>query len=95
MSSLDEKDILASDGGDQDLPQLSTETMNALLEFYKEQEERELKLQEINEGKIPNTFDENWVRINVFHSFHISHFQNLNFFFLHLSGPGGKRFLGT
>ncbi|KAB7498832.1 Protein-lysine N-methyltransferase n6amt2 [Armadillidium nasatum] len=43
-----------------DPPQLSAETMKALLEFYEEQEEREQKLQEISEDRVPDTFEENW-----------------------------------
>ncbi|XP_076041736.1 EEF1A lysine methyltransferase 1 isoform X2 [Oratosquilla oratoria] len=45
---------------DDDRPQLSSDTMNALLEFYKEQDEREQKLQEIQGGCVPDNFDENW-----------------------------------
>ncbi|MCL4123738.1 UNVERIFIED_CONTAM: hypothetical protein GTU68_029563 [Idotea baltica] len=43
-----------------DVPQLSMDTMKALLEFYKEQEDRESKRKEIAEGNIPDSFDENW-----------------------------------
>lgn len=47
---------------DDEVLQLSAETMDALLEFYKEQQEREDRLREIEEGNIPETFEENWVR---------------------------------
>ena len=45
--------------------QLSADTMSALLEFYKEQEEKEQKLKDINDGNIPENFEENWVRFNI------------------------------
>ena len=48
-----------SDHEDETL-QLSSDTMKALLEFYNEQDEREEKLREIEDGKIPETFEENW-----------------------------------
>lgn len=47
---------------DDEVLQLSAATMDALLEFYKEQQEREDRLREIEEGNIPDTFEENWVR---------------------------------
>ena len=46
---------------DDDVPTLSAETMGALMEFYKEQEERNEKLRQIEEGQVPETFDEDWV----------------------------------
>lgn len=50
---------------DDEVLQLSAATMHALLEFYSEQQEREDKLREIEEGNIPETFEENWVRKRV------------------------------
>lgn len=46
---------------DDDLPQLSAGTMAALMEFFKEEEERKDKLRQIEEGEIPDTFEEDWV----------------------------------
>ncbi|ROT73865.1 hypothetical protein C7M84_007669, partial [Penaeus vannamei] len=45
---------------DDDLPQLSAGTMAALMEFFKEEEERKDKLRQIEEGEIPDTFEEDW-----------------------------------
>merc|ERR1739838_49880 len=45
---------------DDETPGLSNDTMSALLEFYKEQQERENKLQEIASGIIPDSFEEDW-----------------------------------
>ncbi|KAG7163565.1 EEF1A lysine methyltransferase 1-like [Homarus americanus] len=40
--------------------ELSAETMGALMEYYMEQAEREQKLREIEEGDVPDSFEENW-----------------------------------
>ncbi|XP_066980968.1 EEF1A lysine methyltransferase 1 [Macrobrachium rosenbergii] len=45
---------------DDDAPALSAATLGALLEFFKEQEERNDKLRQIEEGEIPDNFDEDW-----------------------------------
>lgn len=50
-----------SDGDDDDLPQLSAATFNALQEFYKEQEEREINKANISVQDGP--IEENWVTI--------------------------------
>lgn len=49
-----------SNESDDETLHLSAETMSALMEFYREQEEREQKMKEIEEGNIPNNFEENW-----------------------------------
>ncbi|KAK8724616.1 hypothetical protein OTU49_011175 [Cherax quadricarinatus] len=51
---------MSSGESDDDSLQLSAQTMGALLEFYKEQEERADKLRQIEEGDIPEFFEENW-----------------------------------
>ncbi|XP_045600336.1 EEF1A lysine methyltransferase 1 [Procambarus clarkii] len=51
---------MSSSESDDDSLQLSAQTMGALLEFYKEQEERKDKLRQIEEGDIPDFFEENW-----------------------------------
>ncbi|KAK4301670.1 hypothetical protein Pmani_026199 [Petrolisthes manimaculis] len=49
-----------SSSSDDEVLQLSAATMGALMEFYKEQQEREDRMKEIEEGNIPETFEENW-----------------------------------
>lgn len=54
-----------SEDSDENLLQLSSETFAALQEFYREQETRENKLQEILNAQRTNeniTFEENWVK---------------------------------
>lgn len=48
---------------DEDIPQLSKETLLALNEFYNEQKEKEQKLTHLKENKdnLNYNFDENWV----------------------------------
>lgn len=41
--------------------ELSGDTMKALQEFLVEQRERDDKLKMIQEGNVPDTFEENWV----------------------------------
>ena len=47
---------MASDGEDDDVPELSGQTLAVLQEFLKEQEERELNL-----ATTETRFDEDWV----------------------------------
>ncbi|XP_063845738.1 EEF1A lysine methyltransferase 1-like [Scylla paramamosain] len=44
----------------EEVPQLSAATLGALLEFYGEEEERQDRLRDVQEGEIPDTFTENW-----------------------------------
>lgn len=46
---------------DDDLPQLSSSTFAALQEFYKEQEEREIKQNDCKLTSTDLTFEEDWV----------------------------------
>lgn len=51
-----------------DVPQLSTETVNALKEFFQEQQEKEMKIKEVMDlERSPDlsalSFDEDWVRL--------------------------------
>ncbi|CAL4145393.1 unnamed protein product, partial [Meganyctiphanes norvegica] len=55
---------------DDDSPALTNETMSALLEYYKEQQERENKLQEIASGIIPDSFEEDWSMSKFSHANH-------------------------
>ena len=49
-----------ADDSDDDL-ELSASTLSALTEFLSEQKEKEAKLKQIEEGNVPESFDENWV----------------------------------
>lgn len=42
------------------MPHLSAETFAALQEFYKEQEDKELRLNSVENGEV-ESFDEDWV----------------------------------
>jgi len=48
------------EGSDDDDLQLSLSTMAALNEFLSEQKEKQEKLKQIEEGNIPDSFEENW-----------------------------------
>ncbi|KAK7077065.1 EEF1A lysine methyltransferase 1, partial [Halocaridina rubra] len=54
------KIMMNEEDSDDDTPALSTETMGALMEFYREQEERSERLRQIEEGQVPENFDEDW-----------------------------------
>lgn len=58
----EEDSVSLSVSEDSEIPQLSAATLGALLEFYREEEEREEKLREMREGNVPEGFTENWVR---------------------------------
>lgn len=62
VESDDETPQVSISESDDDVPQLSAGTMAALMEFFKEEEERKDKLRQIEEGEIPDTFEEDWVR---------------------------------
>lgn len=55
-----------NDDKDNDVPQLSAETFAALQEFYKEQEQREILLNNTNKVLHNNDFQENWVSYLIF-----------------------------
>ncbi|XP_037793081.1 EEF1A lysine methyltransferase 1-like [Penaeus monodon] len=60
VESDDETPQVSISESDDDVPQLSAGTMAALMEFFKEEEERKDKLRQIEEGEIPDTFEEDW-----------------------------------
>lgn len=58
---------MADEDSTDDVPQLSTETVNALKEFFQEQKEKEMKIKEVLDlERSPDlstlSFDEDWVR---------------------------------
>lgn len=58
---------MADEDSTDDVPQLSTETVNALKEFFQEQQEKEKKIKEVLDlERSPDlsalSFDEDWVR---------------------------------
>lgn len=58
---------MADEDSTDDVPQLSTETVNALKEFFQEQQEKEMKIKEVLDlERSPDlsalSFDEDWVR---------------------------------
>ena len=61
MENSEMNSVNKLDKDDDDVPALSADTMSALLEFYKEQEVREKLKEDVANGVIPETFEENWV----------------------------------